>query len=77
MDIQLNNNVFDQLTVGRDYTRQTAALAAMMVHSSEQSFGLGWPGHRQAENGERTKNVALARCIYPPCPGIGGNAHRS
>jgi hypothetical protein len=60
MDIQLNNNVFDQLTAGRDYTRQTAALAAMMVHGPEQSFGRGWPGHGEAENGERTKKVALA-----------------
>ena len=55
MDMQLNDNVFDQLTADRDHTRQTAGLAAMIAHSSEQSFGLGWPGHCQAENGERTK----------------------
>ena len=61
MDTQLNNNVFDQLTASRDYTRQTAALAAMMLHGSEQSFGLGWMEKCHAENGERTKNVALAR----------------
>ena len=60
MDMQLNNNVFDQLTVDRDHTQQTAGLAAMMSHSSEQSFGLGWPGQCQAGNGERTKNAALA-----------------
>jgi hypothetical protein len=60
MNIQPNNNVFDQLTASRDYTRHTAELAAMMAYSSEQSFGWGWPRHCQAENGERTKNVALA-----------------
>ena len=59
MDTQLNNNVFDQMAAGRDYTRQLAGLAASMVHSSEQSLGLDWPGY-QTENGERTKNVALA-----------------
>ena len=51
---------FDQLTDDRDYSRQTAGLAAMIAHSPDQSFGLGWPGHCQAENGERTKNAALA-----------------
>jgi hypothetical protein len=56
----LNNNVFNQLASDRDYSRQAAGLAATRVHSSEQSFGLGWPGHCQAENGERTKNAALA-----------------
>jgi hypothetical protein len=59
MDTQPNNNVFDQMAAGRDYTRQTAGLAAM-VHSPVQSFGLDWPGQCRAENGERTKNVALA-----------------
>ena len=60
MDIQLNNNVFDQLTADRDYSRLAAGLAARMAHNPDQSFGLGWPGHCQAENGERTKNAALA-----------------
>lgn len=59
MAIQLNN-VFDQLTADRAHARQTAGLAAMMVHGSEQSFGLGWSRHRRAENGERTRNAALA-----------------
>ena len=76
MDIQLNNNVFDQLTAGGDYTRHMAGLAAMMGHSLEQSFGLGWPGHRQAENGERTKNVALTHSSIDLITGIGGDAHR-
>jgi hypothetical protein len=60
MDMQLNNNVFNQLASDRDYLRQAAGLAATRVHSSEQSFGPGWPGQYQAENGERTKNAALA-----------------
>jgi len=61
MDTQLNHNVFDQLTAGRDYTRQTAGLAAMVVHSREQSFGLGWAGHCEGENSEQTRKGALAR----------------
>ena len=61
MDTQFNHNVFDQLTAGRDYTRQTAALAAMMLHGSEQSFGLGWTEKCHAENGEREKNVPFSR----------------
>ena len=60
MDLQLNNNVFNQLTADRDYSRQAAGLAATKMHSLEQSFGLGWPGYCQAENRERTKNAALA-----------------
>lgn len=61
MDMRLNNDVFDQLTTGHGHTRHTAGLAAMMAsHRSEQSFGLGWSGYRQAENGERTRNAALA-----------------
>jgi hypothetical protein len=60
MATQVNNDVFDQLTAGRDYSRQAAGLAATRVHSSEQSFGLGWPEHCRAGNGERTKNAALA-----------------
>ena len=59
MAIQLNNDVFHQLTGGGKYTRHIAGLAAMMGHSLDQSLGLGSPQHRQAENGERTKNAAL------------------
>jgi len=65
MDIQSNNNVFDQLTSGRNYARQPAGLAARMAQSPEQSVGLGWPRHYQAENGEQTKNVALALASIP------------
>jgi hypothetical protein len=61
MDVQLNNNVFDQLTAKPDYTRQKAALAARMAHTSEQSFGLAWPGPCLDETGERTRKAALAR----------------
>ena len=61
MDTQLNNNVFDQLTASRDYTRQKAALAVRIAHPSEQSLGLGGPGPCPTENGDRTKNAALAR----------------
>jgi len=61
MDVQLNNNVFDQLTSSRDYIREKAALAARIAHSSDQSFGLGWPGPCPDENGERTRKAALAR----------------
>jgi hypothetical protein len=71
MDIQLNNNVFDQMAAGRDYTRQLAGLAARMVHSSEQSFGLGWSGY-QTGNGERTKNVALALASVHPTAASAG-----
>jgi hypothetical protein len=60
MDMHLNNNVFNQLTDDRDYSRQAAGLAASIAHNPDQSLGLGWPGHCQAENGERTKNAALA-----------------
>jgi hypothetical protein len=60
MDVQLNNNVFDQLTASRDYPRQKAALAARMAHTSEQFFGLGWPRPCPDENGERTTKAALA-----------------
>jgi hypothetical protein len=60
MDIQFNNNVFDQLIHGRDYARKSAVLAARMEPSPEQSVGLDWPRHYQAENGERTKNATLA-----------------
>jgi hypothetical protein len=71
MDIQLKNNVFDQMAAGQDYTRQLAGLAAMMVHSSEQSFGLGWPGY-QTGNGERTKNIALALAsVHPIAASVG------
>jgi hypothetical protein len=61
MDTQLNHNVFDQLTIDRDRTRQTAALAARIAHPSEESFGLGWPRPSPAENGERARESALAR----------------
>jgi len=73
MTNQLNNNVFDQLTASSDYTRQTAALVAMMVHGSEQSFGLGWPGQRQAENGERKKNMSLTLASIRPATESGGS----
>lgn len=65
MDIQLNNNVFDQLTAGRGYGQQLAGLPVRTAHSPEQSLGLDWPRHCQAENGERTKNVALALASIP------------
>jgi hypothetical protein len=71
MDVQLNNNVFDQMAAGRDYARQLAGLAARMVHSSEQSFGLGWPGY-QTGNGERTKNLALALASVHPIAASAG-----
>jgi hypothetical protein len=61
MDTQLNNNVFDQLTASRDYTRQKAALAARIAHPSKQSFGLGWPGPCPTESGEGSRKAALAR----------------
>ena len=60
MDVQLNHNVFDQLTASRDYIRQKAALAARIAHPSDQSFGR-WPGPCPDENGERTRKAALAR----------------
>jgi hypothetical protein len=60
MTTQLNNSdVFHQLPGGGEYTRHIAGLAAMMGHGIDQSLGLGSPQHRQAENGERTKNAAL------------------
>ena len=72
MDIQLNNNVFDQTGGGSKYTRAIAGLAAMMGHSSEQSLGLGSPGHRQARNAERTKNIALALAsVHPIAASVG------
>jgi hypothetical protein len=61
MGIRSNNDVFDQLAAGREYTRHIVGLAAMMGHSSQQSSGLGAPEPRQAENGARTKNAALTR----------------
>src|SRR5262249_52026963 len=61
MDVQLNNNVFDQLTSSRDYIREKAALAARIANPSDQSFGLGWLGPCPDENGERTRKAALAR----------------
>jgi hypothetical protein len=60
MAIQLNNNAFDQSTADRDHIRQTAALAAIMAHSSEQSFDLRWPEKSQAESRERIKKAAVA-----------------
>ena len=43
MDIQLNNNVFDQMTAGRDYTRQKAGLGCD-DGASLQSNPLVWVG---------------------------------
>jgi hypothetical protein len=71
MITQQNNNVFDQLAASRDYTRHMAELAARMVHSSEQSFGLGRPGY-QTGNGERPKNVALALASVHPTAASAG-----
>ncbi|HXV78289.1 MAG TPA: hypothetical protein VEG60_00270 [Candidatus Binatia bacterium] len=65
MDIQFNNNVFEQVTPGRDYTRQPAGLPARVAPSPKQSVGLGWPRHYQAENGERTEDVLLALLSNP------------
>jgi len=73
MTNQLNNNVFDQLAVSRDYSRQKAVLAARIAHTLEQSFGLGWPGQHQAENGERTKNMTLTLASIRPAAESAGS----
>jgi|SRR5215467_6893821 len=72
MDIQLNNNVFDQMAAGRDYTRQVGVLAARIAHDPHQSFGMSWAGY-QTGNGDRTKNVTLALASVHPIAASGGS----
>ena len=73
MATELNNNdVFHQSSGGGKYTRAIPELAAMMGHSLDQSLGLGSPQHRQAQNGERTKNIALALAsVHPIAASVG------
>jgi hypothetical protein len=66
-------NSFDQSPVDRDRARQSAALAAIMSHSSEPRVGLRWREHCRVGSGGPETAPAVAHSSIDFVMKLGGN----